>query len=224
MYHFCNCFSWVLAFRQYLIASTISYWNPSVCPWAYQTRLYLRGFSRSTAPWGLGRLPPLYHAEASSVTPHLPQLWSSCYHRAQSQSRPSNKPRAFSLEHIHIKWDCFSIKKKKKRHIEVKFPPLQSMERVAHTASKPFKSFSLSWFGLLSSQEMLLPPPAQRTPVLFKFRESSHYSGWKQSNVTLWVHQLRESLGMRTKAQGKNKYIKGIVTLRSTEKDLRTGS
>lgn len=119
MYHFCNCFSWVLAFRQYLIASTISYWNPSVCPWAYQTRLYLQGFSRSTARWGLGRLPPLYHAEASSVTPRLPQLWSSCYHRAQSQSRPSNKPRAFSLEHIHIKWDCFSIKKKIKKKKDI---------------------------------------------------------------------------------------------------------
>lgn len=160
-------------------------------------------------------MPPSYHTEAGSVT----WVYHSCKAAAITMFSPRQDPitklTPYSLKLIHMRLFFYA---KKKSHI--KFPPLQPMERVAHTASKPFKSFSLSQFGLLSSQEMLLPPSAQRTSVLFKFRESSHYSGWKQQNVILWVHQLQESFGMRTKAYGKNKYIKGIVTLTSMKQDF----
>lgn len=104
----------------------------------------------------------------------------------------------------------------------LKFPPLCFMEKAAHTACKLFKSLSLCQFGLLSSQEMLLPPPAQRTSTLFKCSKSNHYSSWKEQNITLWGYKLQESFGVRRKDPGKKKtqVPKEYSTLWSTEKDL----
>lgn len=59
--------------------------------------------------------------------------------------------------------------------LNLKFPALQYLDKVAHTARKLFKSLFLCQFGLLSSQEMLLPPLVQRTSTLLKFSKSSHY-------------------------------------------------
>lgn len=109
----------------------------------------------------------------------------------------------------------------------LKFPSSNSMEKAAHTACKLFKSLSLCQFGLLSSQEMLLPPPAQRTSMLFKCSKSSHYSSWKEKNVTLWGYKLQESFGARRKTQ-RNKLPSalGAWLLFDAQKKilLRTGS
>lgn len=155
-----------------------------------------------------------------------------CHHQGITQSslgtwicHSSEEAATTVLSHNQFFSQTYSCKVRllismQRFHI-LKFPPLCSMEKAAHTACKLFKSLSLCQIGLLSSQEMLLPPPAQRTSTLFKCSKSNHYSSWKEKNVTLWGYKLQESCGVRRKTQEKKKTQgpKEDSTLWSTEKD-----
>lgn len=139
-----------------------------------------------------------------------------CHHQGITQSslgtwicHSSEEAATTVLSHNQFFSQTYSCKVRllismQRFHI-LKFPPLCSMEKAAHTACKLFKSLSLCQIGLLSSQEMLLPPPAQRTSTLFKCSKSNHYSSWKEKNRHPLRIQTAGKLWGEKKDPGKKK-------------------
>lgn len=133
------------------------------------------------------------------ITQPSSATWVCCSSEAAATTKLSHSLFFFSRAYLCKVRLLISMQR---FHI-LKLPSSRFLKKAAHTACRLFRSSFLCQFGLLSMQEMLLPPPAQRTSVLFKCSKSSHYSSWKEKNVTLWGHKLQESFGTRRKDLGK---------------------